>query len=90
MVWEGGKLDDGQRLRGIRKLSTKHYLRSHGIRLHCKNLVERLLFEARLSRGLFRLLNQLAVFALLLQAIQYTGDPSVQRGIFNNLSKFFA
>ena len=87
IVLEGGKLDDGRKLKGIRKQSTLLYLKSGGIRLHCKNLVERLLFESRLARGLFRLMNQLAIFALLLQAIQYTGDPSVQRGIFNNISK---
>ena len=87
IVLEGGRLDDGRKLKGIRKQSTLLYLKSGGVRLHCKNLVERLLFESRLARGLFRLMNQLAIFALLLQAIQYTGDPSVQRGIFNNISK---
>ena len=57
------------------------------IRLHCKNLAERLLYEDSLRRGLFRLLNQGSIFVLLLIAQSFTGYPSARRGIYNNLSK---
>jgi hypothetical protein len=57
------------------------------VRLHCKNLAERLLYEDSLRRGLFRLLNQGSIFVLLLIAQSLTGYPSARRGIYNNLSK---
>jgi hypothetical protein len=55
------------------------------IRLHARHLSERLLFEGGLSRGFFRLVNQLCIFVFLLLALNYSVDPSVQRGIYNNL-----
>ena len=58
-------------------------------RLHCKNLAERLLFEASFGHGLFRLVNQLLIFMLLLIALQFAGDPSVQRGVYMNLKEIF-
>jgi hypothetical protein len=48
-----------------------------------------LLFEYALLRGLFRLLNQLLIFALLLVALGLSGDPSAQRGIYNNIVESF-
>ena len=57
------------------------------VRLNARNLADRLLFEADLMRGLFKLCTQLAIFVLLLIALKYTGDPSVQRGVYNNLSE---
>ena len=56
-------------------------------RLHCHHLAERLIFEDSLRRGLFRLVNQSAIFGMLLIAQMYTGDPSAQRGIYNTLSE---
>ena len=60
-----------------------------GIRLHRKNLSERLQLESSLVRGFFRLVNQIAIFGMLLIALVFTGDPSAKRGIYNNLSKCF-
>ena len=57
------------------------------VRLHCKHLVERLLYEDSLRRGLFRLMNQGAIFVLLIIAQMFAGDPSAKRGIYNNLSE---
>jgi hypothetical protein len=57
------------------------------VRLHCKILSERLIFESELCYGLFRLGNQIGIFGLLLLALAYSSDPSAQRGIYNNLSE---
>ena len=59
-----------------------------GYRLHARRLGERLVFESNLVRGTFRLFNQLAMFFCLIMALRYgTARPSIQRGIYVNLSK---
>jgi hypothetical protein len=56
-----------------------------GSRLHAKHLGERLLFERRLVRGTFRLVNQLCLFVGIIHGLSYGAPPSVQRGIYSNL-----
>ena len=68
----------------------QRYLRNTFLpRLHCKNLSERLTFESNLKRGLFRLINQSLIFSLMVIALRLSGDPTVKRGIFNDLSTSF-
>ena len=57
-----------------------------GVRLHAKNLGDRLIFERGLVRGTFRLVNQLSMFVFILYGLWFGSQPpSVQRGIYNNL-----
>lgn len=58
-------------------------------RLHRDNLSQRLLFEWSLLYGAMRLFNQIAVFALLLIAVQLSGDSRTKRGIYHNLKDHF-
>jgi len=58
-------------------------------KLHAQNLADRLLFEARLLHGLFRLFNQLVVFWLMVCALGLSGEPHVKRGIYRNLAEAF-
>ena len=60
-----------------------------GIRLHARHLAERLQFDHALVRGVFRMLNQLAIFALLLTAVGLSGDSTSERGVYNNLEESF-
>ena len=59
------------------------------IRLHCKHLSERLLLENHIVHGTFRLVNQLIIFAFLLVAISFGSDPSVKRGVYNEMADAF-
>ena len=59
------------------------------IRLHRANLADRLLFEAALIRGFFRLVNQALIFWLMVAAALLSSEPSVKRGIYNNLVDSF-
>ena len=64
--------------------------RAKAVRLHCRNLSERLLLENHIVRGTFRLLNQLMIFSLLLVAISFGSDPSIKRGVYNELADAFS
>ena len=62
-----------------------------GMRLHAKLLGDRLLFEQKLVRGMFRLMNQLLMFCAIVYALELgakNSGPPVQRGIYNNLREF--
>ena len=76
-------------LKCARKLLSKVRGRNSAVRLHARNLADRLLFESSLVRGVFRLANQSLIFSLLLIALSLSGDPSAKRGIFNNLRDTF-
>lgn len=58
-------------------------------KLHAQNLSARLLFEGRLMHGMFRLINQLLIFWLMVAALKLSGEPSVKRGIYINLAEAF-
>ena len=48
------------------------------------------MFESGLMRGLFRSINQVLIFVLLLGvALSLTGEPSAQRSIYTDLWEFF-
>jgi hypothetical protein len=64
--------------------------RATAVRLHCRNLSERLLLENHIVHGTFRLLNQLMVFSFLLVAISFGSDPSIKRGVYNELADAFS
>ena len=64
--------------------------RAQAVRLHCRNLSERLLLESHVVHGTFRLLNQLMIFSFLLAAISFGSDPSIKRGVYNELADAFS
>jgi hypothetical protein len=72
-----------------RMIRSKLKHQASGARLHAKNLADRLLFESSLVRGVFRLINQSLIFALLLIALSLSGDPATKRGIYNSLNDAF-
>ena len=58
---------------------------NYQIRLHCRHLAERLLYEDEIYRGTFRLLNQALILALMLVALSLCATSSVRLGIRTNL-----
>lgn len=71
------------------KLQRRFRARKIAQRLHCANLAERLLFESHVVRGTFRLLNQVAIFMLMVAAAFATCNPTERLGLFDNLKNAF-
>ena len=69
--------------------AAKKSLRRIPIRLHRRNLADRLGFEAALTRGFLRLVNQALIFCLMVSAAMLSSEPAVKRGIYNNLIDAF-
>jgi len=59
------------------------------IRLHCKHLAERLLYESEIYRGTFRLLNQALILALMLIALSLSANSGQRLGILTNIRSTF-
>jgi hypothetical protein len=69
--------------------AAKKSLRRTPIRLHRRNLADRLIFESSLIRGFLRLVNQGLIFCLMVTAALLSSGPAVKRGIYNNLIDAF-
>jgi hypothetical protein len=79
----------GKLRRHVRRSIDKKRGGEMSVRLHCKNLSDRLMFESSITRGVFRLVNQSLVFSLMLIALKLSGEPAVKRGIDNDLKNSF-